>query len=146
MQEGAGRGGGDSRSVASHPFSTTGGQLAIKMAAFSPQTRLPQPPRTPRENKYLNIRRHSKQPSLNWISPFYRLSLPKCQKSVGLGEPFDARAPLTPLPAGPAHPLHYQLTQSLPPSCLLCGNEAAEPTQAARISLATSADHIRPRR
>lgn len=113
----------------------------------------PQPPHTPQKNKYLNIPRHSKQPSLNWISLFYRLSLPKCQKSVGLGEPGHAARPP---PLGPAHPLRYQLTQSLPPSCILspppcscCMKAAAEPTQArrwwreaARISRASSGDDV----
>lgn len=152
---------GDSRTAgstatASDPFSTTGGQLDIKMAPSSPGfttnilvsvAEQSQAPRTPRKNKYLNILRHSKQPGLNWISLFYRLSLPKCQKSVGLGEPSRAQACHPPL--GPAHPLRYQLTQSLPPSCLrsprprsCSGRRQPGPQRRRREPAATSGDDV----
>lgn len=75
----------------------------------------------PCKNKYLNILRRSLT-SLNWIISLRRLPLPKCQKSVGLGEPLSPRHASLP-PPGPAHPLHYLLTQSLPPGpCFLLGH------------------------
>lgn len=137
---------GDSRTAgstatASDPFSTTGGQLDLKMAPSSPGfttnilvsvAEQSQAPRTPRENKYLNILRHSKQPGLNWISLFYRLSLPKCQKSVGLGEASRAQAcHLPPRPCPPsALSADTEYAPELPPlpsTTFLQWQEAAGP-------------------
>lgn len=50
----------------------------------------------PCKNKYLNILRRSLT-SLNWIISLRRLPLPKCQKSVGLGEPLSPRHASLPL-------------------------------------------------
>lgn len=74
----------------------------------------------PCKNKYLNILRRSLT-SLNWIISLRRSPLPKCQKSVGLGEPLSPR--------------HASLPLALPTPCTICWHRVCP--QAPAFSSAT---------